>query len=262
MEYKNIGYSLENGIAAITLNRPEAWNALNFQVNQELIDILDKIKDQKDIRVLIITGSSKVFAAGADIREMSEADSEEIRHILEKANYINDTLEQLTIPVIAAVNGPALGGGCEMALSCDFRVAGENAFFAFPEVSLGLIPGAGGMRRAARLIGPAKAKEMVLLGRKIRGKEAYDTGLATCVVPDEQVWEEAVKMAERLKQMPDYAIAMAKSAINYGEIYGPDAGKDGEREMFLRCFSNPDRADRVNAFLRKKYEVAAHLQND
>lgn len=260
MEYKNIMFSLENGIATLTLHRPKAWNALCSELNDEIIDVLDQIKTNQEVRVLIITGGPKVFAAGADIKEMAKATPMDAQRTADKAHYINDTLEQLPFPVIAAVNGPALGGGCEMTLACDFRVVGENASFAFPEVSLGILPGAGGTQRMTRLIGATKAKEMILLGKKIKGKEAYEAGLATVVVPDDQVQEEAVKMAEKLKQMPSYACAMAKCAINRGELYGLEAGKKFERELFSLCFANPDQAEGMDAFANKRSPEYKHIR--
>ena len=259
MDYQNIIYSFNDGIATITLNRPKAWNALCAELNDEMIDVLNKIKYDQEVRVLIITGGPKVFAAGADIKQMSKASAMQGQRTAEQGHLINDMLEELPFPVIAAVNGPALGGGCEMTLACDFRVVGEHSSFAFPEVSIGIMPGAGGTQRMARLIGAAKTKEMVLLGKKIKGTEAGELGLATVVVPDEQVQEEALKMAEKLKGMPAYACAMAKRAINLGETYGIGTGKLFEKELFGLCFAHPDQEEGMDAFMNKR---DPHYSND
>jgi enoyl-CoA hydratase len=177
----------------------------------------------------------------------------------EQGHLINDMLEALPFPVIAAINGPALGGGCELSLACDFRVVGEHASFGFPEVSIGIMPGAGGTQRMTRIIGAAKTKEMVLLGKKLNGEEAYALGLATVLVPDDQVQDEAVKMAEQLKTMPAYASAMAKRAINLGETYGLGTGKLFEKELFGLCFAHPDQEEGMDAFMNKR---APHYSND
>ncbi len=260
MDYQNITYALEDGIAVITLNRPKAWNALCSELNEELIEVLNSIRNDQQVRVLIITGGPKVFAAGADIKQMSKATVMDAQRTADQGQQINNMLEDLPFPVIAAVNGPALGGGCEMTLACDFRVVGENASFAFPEVSLGILPGAGGTQRMTRLIGATKTKEMVLLGKKIKGKEAYELGLATVTVPDEQVQETAVEMAKKLKKMPAYACAMAKRAINLGEVYGIGTGKLFERELFSLCFANPDQAEGMDAFANKRNPEYNHTR--
>lgn len=240
MEYRNILYSSENEVAVITLNRPRVRNAMSSELKDELADALNDIKRQKKVKVLIITGGESVFSAGADIKEMQSSEAAEMLTILEKAGSINDTLEQMQIPVIAAINGPALGGGCELALACDFRVAGENASFGFPEISLGVIPGAGGTLRLTRLIGAAKAKEMIMLGKRINGKEASQIGLVTEVVPDDQVLQAAYRFAEKLKHP---SCSAAKAAIQYGSIYGPEAGKKFEQEQFIRCFTALNHAE-------------------
>lgn len=260
MDYQNITYTLEDGIAVITLNRPKAWNALCSELNEEMIAVLNGIRNDEQVRVLIITGGPKVFAAGADIKQMSKATVMDAQRTADQGQCINNMLEDLPFPVIAAVNGPALGGGCEMTLACDFRVVGENASFAFPEVSLGILPGAGGTQRMTRLIGATKTKEMVLLGKKIKGKEAYEIGLATVTVPDEQVQETAMEMAKKLKKMPAYACAMAKRAINLGEVYGIGTGKLFERELFSLCFANPDQAEGMDAFANKRSPEYRHMR--
>lgn len=260
MKYNNILYSMENGISVITLNRPKAWNALCSELNEEIIDVLNRIKNDQTVRVLIITGGPKVFAAGADIKQMAKATPMDAQRTADQGQLINNMLEELPFPVIAAVNGMALGGGCEMTLACDFRVVGESASFAFPEVSLGILPGAGGTQRMTHLIGPTRTKEMILLGRKITGKEAYELGLATVTVPDDQVWKEALKMAEKLKCMPAYACAMAKRSINLGELYGLEAGKKFERELFSLCFGNPDQAEGMDAFVNKRSPEYKHIR--
>lgn len=252
MEYKYIQYKLEDGVAVITFNRPKAWNALCEELYSEIIDVVRNIDKCEEVRVLILTGGSKVFAAGADIKQMTHATPAQAARTCERGHMLNDLLEELPFPVIAAINGPALGGGCELAISCDFRVAGENAVFAFPEVGLGILPGAGGTQRMTQLIGSTRTREMILLGRRIKGWEAYEMGLATKVVADDQVWDEALKMAETLKKLPSYACAMAKKAIHMGELYGMATGKRMEQELFSLCFSNPDQTEGMMAFQEKR----------
>lgn len=251
-EFENIILSIEDFIATIKLNRPQAMNALCGALNDDLINALNIIKSDTSVRVLILTGSSKAFAAGADIKEMLNADQFVAERTAEKAHFINDTLEALPIPVIAAVNGPAFGGGCEIALSCDFRIVGEKAMFGLPEVGLGIIPGAGGTQRLTKLIGPVKAKEMVMAGKVVKGKEAFEIGLVTKCVFDEDVMSEAMLYAKKLCEKPASSLQYAKSAINYAVDNDINTGKRYEKSLFSLYFSTEDQKEGMTAFVEKR----------
>lgn len=251
-EFQNVLLESKEGIATITLNRPQAMNALCDALNTELMEAIQRVYEDMTARALIITGSGKAFAAGADIKEMLSANQFDAERTAKKAHDINDTLETLPIPVIAAVNGAALGGGCEIALACDFRIAGEKAMFGLPEVGLGIIPGAGGTQRLTRMIGPVKAREMVMAGSVIRGKEAYEIGLVTKCVPDKELMKEAVDLAKKLCARPAAALRYAKAAINYAVDHDIHTGKKYEKSLFSLCFETEDQKEGMNAFLEKK----------
>lgn len=258
MEYANIIYTKEDGIGVITLNRPQVYNALCDALNDDMLCALGEIEKDPDIRALIITGGPRAFAAGADIGEMLSADAFAALRVCGKGHSINDRLEQLPIPVIAAVNKMALGGGLELALACDFRVAGESSIFALPETGLGIIPGAGGTQRLTRLIGPARAKEMVMLGKRVRGREAFEIGLVTEVVDDDRVQAAALALANSLKEKPAAALALAKSAINHGADYDSAVGKAMERALFALSFAGGDQKEGMNAFVEKRQPEFGH----
>lgn len=182
MEYANIIYTVADGIATIKLNRPKALNALNSEINADIMAAINEVKADSSVRVLIVTGDARAFAAGADVKEMAEATPRYAREFCGLAIDINNLLESLPIPTIAAVGGFAFGGGCEMTLACDFRVGGPRTTLAFPEVGLGIIPGANGCARATAIVGPAKAKQLVMLTEMVPGKQAYDLGLLNWLV--------------------------------------------------------------------------------
>ena len=177
MEFENIIYKVEDGIATIQLNRPKALNALNSEINRDIMAALQLLQQDASVRVLVMTGSEKAFAAGADVKEMANATPRYAKEFCGLAIDINNLLESLPVPVIAAVGGYAFGGGCEMTLACDFRVGGSRTTLSFPEVGLGIIPGANGCARATAIVGPAKAKQLVMLTEMIPGRQAYDLGL-------------------------------------------------------------------------------------
>lgn len=260
MTYENILFEVKDGVAVITLNRPKAWNALCTQLNVELEDALIAAEQNPEVRVVIITGGDKVFAAGADIKEMAQATPMEATRTSARAQRINNFLEQMSVPVIAAVNGLALGGGCELALACDFRVVAENAEFGLPEVGLGILPGAGGTQRLAALVGATRAFEMVLLGKRISGAQAVQAGLATCAVEPDQVMATAMDMAASLKKKPAYSMALAKRAIIAGQTLGTGTGKIMERELFALTFANPDQAEGMQAFAEKRRPTFQNLR--
>lgn len=200
MEYENIIYSVKDGIATIQLNRPKALNALNSEINRDIMAAINEVKADPSVRVLILTGSEKAFAAGADVKEMAEATPRYAREFSGLAIDINNELESMPIPTIAAVAGFAFGGGFEMPLACDFRVGGPRTCLAFPECGLGIIPGANGCARATALVGAAKAKELVMLSdpaHPLTGKEAYDLGLLNWFVVGDAELESAAAEAKK-----------------------------------------------------------------
>lgn len=252
MEYSNIILTVENGVATIRLDRPKAFNALCTALNEDMESALSSLRQNPEVRVVIITGGDKVFAAGADIKEMLAANPMEAMETSRFGHQINDMIEKLPFPVVAAICGPALGGGCELALACDFRVMGESAKLGLPEVGLGILPGAGGTQRLTQLIGASKAKEVIMLGKNIKAAEALSLGLATEVVPDGQVHDQALELAAKLMERPAVALMLAKQAINSGEAYGLAAGKSFENLMFGLSFSSHDQSEGMTAFLEKR----------
>jgi len=249
-----VEYEAKDSIAVITMNRPSALNALNSQVLDDLECVLDAV-DLKTTRCLIITGAGdKSFVAGADIAEMSGLDKNGGREFSRKGNDIFRKIETLPIPVIAAVNGYALGGGCELAMACDFRIASENAVFGQPETGLGITPGFGGTQRLARLIGAGMAKQMIFTARNIKADEALRIGLVNSVVPADQLIAAAEKTAAQIAKNAPIAVANAKAAINEGlEVSMEEAEKIEERK-FGDCFETHDQKEGMSAFLEKRKE--------
>ncbi|HHT9137173.1 MAG TPA: enoyl-CoA hydratase/isomerase family protein [Candidatus Wunengus sp. YC60] len=236
-------------IGTITLNRSEARNALNRKMIQELGDVLTGLENDPQIRSIIITGN-KDFCAGADIKEMNAIKPEEIEIFCRWGHKVINQIENMSKPVIAAINGFAMGGGCELALACDIRIAGESAKFGQPEVNLGLIPGFGGTQRLSRLVGVGKAKEMILTGRILNAKEAESIGLVNAVVKDVEVMTKAEEIVQSIAQKSPLAVKMAKALINENQ----EIGKGLEREiaLFAQCFATQDRLEGINAFLEKR----------
>ncbi len=231
MEYENIIYSVDGGIATIKLNRPKALNALNSEINRDIMSALDAVRSDPSVRVLIMTGSEKAFAAGADVKEMAEATPRYAKEFCGLAIEINNILESMSIPTIAAIGGYAFGGGCEMTLACDFRVGGTRTTLSFPEVGLGIIPGANGCARATAIVGPAKAKQLVMLTEMIPGKQAYELGLLNWYVeaPAElnTAAAEAKKAQKAAKATGDEtSIAQAKAAFKAAESAAAQAEYD------------------------------------
>jgi enoyl-CoA hydratase/carnithine racemase len=252
MTYDNIIFSVKDGVATIQLNRPNAYNALNSAINRDILSALNDVETDNSIRALVMTGNEKAFAAGADIGEMANASPNKAREVCAAAIEINDRLEAMSIPVIAAVNGLAWGGGCELALACDFRIGGPKTSFKLPEVSLGIIPGANGTQRLLPLLGPAKTKELVMLCQTVKGEEAFRLGLLTRLVDDGEVLGEAYKLAEDLKAMPGRALAAAKWSINAGSNDSIAEGKQVECAEFCLLFDTHDQKEGMAAFSEKR----------
>jgi enoyl-CoA hydratase len=247
-----ITYEVEGQIGIITINRPKALNALNSAVLDELDKTLDAV-DQEAIRCLILTGAGeKSFVAGADIGEMSTLTKAEGEAFGKKGNDVFRKLETFPIPVIAAVNGFALGGGCEISMSCDIRICSENAVFGQPEVGLGITPGFGGTQRLARIVGTGKAKEMIYGARNIKAEEAYRIGLVNNVYPAEELMPAAKKLASTIARNAPIAVRNCKRAINEGIQVDMDQAIVIEEKLFGSCFETRDQKEGMNAFLEKR----------
>ena len=247
-----ITYEVEGQIGIITINRPKALNALNSAVLDELDKTLDAV-DQEAIRCLILTGAGeKSFVAGADIGEMSTLTKAEGEAFGKKGDDVFRKLETFPIPVIAAVNGFALGGGCEISMSCDIRICSENAVFGQPEVGLGITPGFGGTQRLARIVGTGKAKEMIYGARNIKAEEAYRIGLVNNVYPAEELMPAAKKLASTIARNAPIAVRNCKRAINEGIQVDMDQAIVIEEKLFGSCFETCDQKEGMNAFLEKR----------
>ena len=246
---------VENEIAVVTINRPKSLNALNSETLAELNTCLAEIEGRTDIKVVILTGSgSKSFVAGADISEMVNATPAEGRAMGLLAREAFVRLENMPQVTIAAVNGFALGGGCEISMACDIRVAAENAKFAQPECGLGILPGFGGTQRLARLVGKGRAKEMIFTCDMIDAQDAYRIGLANHVVPQEELLDYCKAMAGRIMKNAPYAVSLAKQVINSGADMDLDNGLKLEANIFGLSFSTEDKKEGMTAFLEKRKE--------
>lgn len=253
MEYENIILRVDAGIATITFNRPKALNAINGALLDDLAHALQEISENEDIRVLILTGAGeKAFVAGADISELASFNPLQAKIFSKKGQRIIAKLGELSIPVIAAVNGFALGGGTEIALASDFIYASEKASFGQPEISLGIIPGFGGTQRLPRLIGPNLARELILTGRMITAAEAKQMGLVNKVCPPETLMEETLKTARLMLSKGKVSLRAAKQAINSGLNVDLASGLNMEIDAFALCMASEDAKEGTGAFLEKR----------
>ncbi len=250
---------LDGAVAVITIDRPKALNALNRQVLTELSEAIGQVAANKTLRALIVTGGGeKAFVAGADIAEMSNFTNAEGLAFGELGHRVLDSLEALSIPVIAAVNGFALGGGTELALACDFVYASEKAKFGLPEVTLAIIPGFGGTQRLTRLVGRARAKEMIFTGDMIDAARAKEIGLALEVLPPTDLMAHCKKIAATIAKRGPIAVAQAKRVIDGGADLQLKEGNAIERDAFSKLFETADRKEGMAAFLAKR---AAEFKN-
>jgi len=250
MDFENVIVDKDNPIAVITLNRPAQLNALSYGLVKDLSLAMQELDRDDDVRVIIVTGGEKVFAAGADIKEMSERGpfDEKLR---ERLAY-RDQFNKISKPVIAAVSGFALGGGCELAMSCDIIIASETARFGQPEVNIGIIPGSGGTQRLTHVIGKHRAMELVLTGDFISAAEAERLGLVNRVVPVELLLDEAKSMAKKIAAKPVLAIRAAKEAVLKSANTPLDEGLEFERKSFYLLFASEDRTEGMKAFMEKR----------
>jgi enoyl-CoA hydratase len=237
-------------VGIVTLNRPRQLNALAGPIMRELVDAVEAHNADPAIRAIVLTGGTTVFADGADLKEMADSSAAEM--LLSDRIGLWDRLKLVSKPIIAAVAGYALGGGCELAMACDIVVAGDNARFGQPEINVGLIPGAGGTQRLTRLVGKHVAMDMVLTGRQIGAEEALARGLAARVVPRERVVEEAVRLAKELAQKPPISVRLAKEAVTRAAEGRVDDGIALERKLFYFLFATEDAHEGMRAFVEKR----------
>lgn len=254
MAYEFLKVETQGGVTVMTISAPKSLNALNSTILGEIDDCIDNLED--DTRVLIITGDGeKSFVAGADISEMAPLGEEEGFEFGKRGALVFRKIETLPIPVIAAVNGFALGGGCELAMACDIRIASNNAKFGQPEVGLGIIPGFSGTYRLAKLVGQGMAKEMIYTGRAIRADEALRIGLVNAVYEPAELLDRAREMAARMIANAPIAIAYAKKCINESYDLNADEAIELENEQFGLCFTTDDQKEGMDAFLNKRKPV-------
>jgi enoyl-CoA hydratase len=249
--YETIVVERRDRVAIITINRPEKRNALNIQTRAEGAAILDELRDDDSIRVVIFTGAGdKAFIAGADIAEFAGRTALQQRAIMLERGLFN-AIDTFPKPVIAMVNGYCLGGGCELALACDIRIASDNASFGQPEINLGIIPGGGGTQRLPRLVGEGKAMEMILTGEIINAQEAFRCGLVNQVVPADQLEAKTMEVANRIAEKSPIALRLAKEGVKLASRSNLDEGLRREVDLFALCFSSEDKDEGVKAFLEK-----------
>ncbi len=240
----------EEGIGRIQLHRPEVLNALNLQLMEELVSALVSMDRDEGIRCILITGDRRAFAAGADNDEMSDATAVDM--LLKDQFAVWDRIRHISKPIIAAVSGYALGGGCELAMACDLIIASETAQFGQPEINIGVMPGAGGPQRLTRAVGKVRAMEMVLTGNPLRAEEALQAGLINRVVPEELLEDEALRMAREIAAKPPVAVRLAKKAVLKAMDTTLETGLAYEQMLFYLLFATEDQREGMQAFLEKR----------
>ena len=250
--YETLLLERRGRVALLTINRPQKLNALNIQTRAEGAAALDELREDDSVRVVVITGAGeKAFVAGADIAEFEGRTAVSQRDVM-TARSLFTAVDTFPKPVIAMINGFCLGGGCELALSCDLRIAGENARFGQPEINLGIIPGGGGTQRLTRLVGEGKAMELILTGDMIDAQTAYNLGLVNLVVPAADLEAKTMELANRIAEKSPVALRMAKEAVKTAARSNLDEGLRREIDLFAICFSSADKDEGVRAFLEKR----------
>jgi enoyl-CoA hydratase len=256
MEFNTVIYERDEKIEIVTLNRPKQMNAVDRTLVGEMIQLIEEIADDDEIRAVIIKGNEKFFCVGADIKDViGITSSVEAHQWFDKGQALMNIIENLEKPVIAAVSGSALGGGCELVLSCDIRVAAENAVFGLPEIKLAVIPGGGGTQRLPRLVGVGRAKEMIYSGDTIDAHEAYRIGLVNKVVPVESLMGEAKRLAQKLASRPAFALKMAKMVVNKGINIDLQSALSLERSSIELLFSTEDQKEGMKAFIENRKPI-------
>jgi enoyl-CoA hydratase len=255
MEFNKIALSIEQGIAALRLNSPQTMNALSSELIEELGMAVNMVKNDRQVRVLYITGSEKVFAAGGDIKAMAECNPEQARAYIEPIHQVFNNIANLPKPTIAAVSGFAFGGGVELSLSCDFRIAAENAKFGFPEINLGILPAAGGSQRLPRLIGIQGAKRLMFTGETINAATALSLGLVDQVVSSEQLMEVVKELALKLSRKPPLAMMKLKESIQQGINTDLETAMKMEMDKCCCLFATQDQKEGMQAFVERREAV-------
>lgn len=251
--YKTLIYEKKDNIGLLTINRPDKMNAISNELTSELRSLLDELEKDNDLRAVVITGAGdKAFVAGADIKELVDRDARLGRQVSSERQKIFSRIENLPVPVIAAVNGYALGGGLEIALACNIRICSEKAQFGAPEVKLGIIPGDGGTQRLPRLVGLGRAMEMILTGDFIDAQEAYRIGLVNAVVPPEELMDKAMELAKKIASRPPLAVRYAKEAVNRSQEGDTASGFALESYLHALTCTTEDKKEGVAAFLEKR----------
>ena len=253
--YQTIKYEVKDKVATVTINRPEALNALNSTVLDELFDVFNVIDKDDEVRCVIVTGEGRSFVAGADIAEMSTLNPVEGKRFAQKGHRVMNFIEKTEKPVIAAVNGFALGGGCELSMACDIRLASAKAVFGQPEAGLGITPGFGGTQRLSKIVGPGNAAMLILTAQNIKADEALRIGLVQKVVEPEELMATAEAMAQKIASNAPVAVMACKTLLNKGYHLDLFSGCALEAEGFGVCFGTEDQKEGMKAFLNKtKYE--------
>jgi enoyl-CoA hydratase len=252
MKFKNIVLEIKDNVGVVKMNRPDAMNALNGQTLSELKEAISQLKDDDAVRVIIITGEGKAFVAGADIAEMKDMTAEQAEEFSRTGQKVFSRIAKIKKPVIAAVNGFALGGGCELAMACDIRVASEKAKLGQPEVNLGVIPGFAGTQRLSRLVGSAKAKELIFTADMVDAQTAHSIGLVNQVVPAEQLMDACMEMAKKIASKGPKAVRLAKKVVNEGVEEKLEKGSEYETHEFGECFASGEAKEGMSAFLEKR----------
>jgi enoyl-CoA hydratase len=257
MGYETLVYEKEEGIGTVTLNRPNRLNALSFQLKDEVAAVFDLIEKDEEVKVVILTGGEKAFSAGADIKERSTMETTQVQAYFRqlKSHEFFCKIENFEKPVIAAVSGVAVGGGCELAMVCDLRIASETARFGLPEVNIGVIPAAGGTQRLPRLVGVTRAKELLYTGDFIDAQEACRIGLVNRVVPVDRLMDEAKALARKLAEKPPLSVKYLKRAVNIGMRMDLNSALDYEANIASMLTCSEDRKEGFRAFVEKRKPV-------
>jgi enoyl-CoA hydratase len=250
--YQNLIVETKDRIGIIKINRPKALNALNTQTIQELENAVEELSENPEVRAIVLTGEGKAFVAGADISEMKDMTKEEAMDFSKRGHRTFSFIESQEKPVIAAVNGFALGGGCELAMACDIRIASDSAKFGQPEVNLGVTPGFAGTQRLLRLVGTAKAKELIYTGDIIDSQTALSIGLVNQVIPGDKLLDFVMEMANKIASKGPVAVKSAKKVINKGSRSDFEIGSSSEVEAFSECFASGEAKEGMSAFLEKR----------
>jgi enoyl-CoA hydratase len=252
MTFENLILDRRDRVAVITVNRPEKLNALNLATRKEILSAFEQLRNDPEVRVVVITGAGdKAFIAGADINEFAGKTALQQREVMRSARAF-DVMEDFPKPVIAMINGYALGGGCELAMACDIRIASTKAKLGQPEIKLGIIPGGGGTQRLPRLIGEGKAMELILTGDMINAEEALRLGLVNHVVPPEELESKTMELAHKIAEMSPVALMAAKQTVKNAARLDLRAGLEAEIDLFSLCFCSEDKEEGVRAFMEKR----------